>query len=577
MGDPEVTSPSSSLTLKMILLGTDQGASAALKSLATKASSLPTQLSGPLGKLGSLIGGEVGDLVGTFSQGLGQMGEDADGIGKKLAIVGAAGAGIGAAGTMIGSKDAAAQAQLKQAITDTGGAYSDYSDQIESTIKHQENYDNSAAATTGALATLTEATQDPAKAIANMGLVSDLAAAKHEDLGSAAQQVAKILEGTGTKTLKQYGITTTNTTLATQQLADKLKGQAAAAVDSWGGKLAVLRTKLSDQVAVMGQKYGPALTVISSGLGAVGTVTQFVAARQADAKKAQEALTAATELGSAAEQENATATEEQAVAQDEAADGSKLAAAGQWLLNAAMDANPIGLVVVAIAALVGGLILAYNKVGWFRDFVKAAFSDVKNIVGDVIDWVKKNWPLLVAILIGPIAIAVLEIVKHWGDISNGFTDVKNWIEQKIKDIVGFFTSMPGKVATATVGLFDGIRDAFKEAINWIIDGWNGLHFKLPSFDTHIPGVGTVGGFDFGLPPIHPLAEGGIITRPTLGLLGEAGYPEAVVPLKRGLNAQYGAASAGQPIILNIDGQMFARLILPGMQRLKGSGVQLNLA
>ncbi|MEU6580671.1 phage tail tape measure protein [Nocardia sp. NPDC046763] len=53
-------------------------------------------------------------------------------------------------------------------------------------------------------------------------------------------------------------------------------------------------------------------------------------------------------------------------------------AAATWLLDAAMDANPIGLVVVALGALTAGVIYAYNHVGWFRD-----------AVNDCWDWLKK--------------------------------------------------------------------------------------------------------------------------------------------------------------------------------------------
>jgi SLT domain-containing protein/phage-related minor tail protein len=49
----------------------------------------------------------------------------------------------------------------------------------------------------------------------------------------------------------------------------------------------------------------------------------------------------------------------------------------QGVLNAVMSANPIGLVVVGIMALVAAAIVAYNKVGWFRDVVQATWSGIK--------------------------------------------------------------------------------------------------------------------------------------------------------------------------------------------------------
>lgn len=51
--------------------------------------------------------------------------------------------------------------------------------------------------------------------------------------------------------------------------------------------------------------------------------------------------------------------------------------AAQWALNIAMTANPIGLIIAAIAALVGGIIYAYNKIGWFRGGIKAIWETMK--------------------------------------------------------------------------------------------------------------------------------------------------------------------------------------------------------
>jgi len=51
----------------------------------------------------------------------------------------------------------------------------------------------------------------------------------------------------------------------------------------------------------------------------------------------------------------------------------------QTALNVILSANPIALVVIAIAALVAGLIWAYNNVSWFRDGVNTAFKAIAEI------------------------------------------------------------------------------------------------------------------------------------------------------------------------------------------------------
>lgn len=56
---------------------------------------------------------------------------------------------------------------------------------------------------------------------------------------------------------------------------------------------------------------------------------------------------------------------------------TKIATAAQWLWNTALSANPIGLVVAALAALAAGVIYAYQKVGWFRGAIYAAWEYMK--------------------------------------------------------------------------------------------------------------------------------------------------------------------------------------------------------
>lgn len=70
------------------------------------------------------------------------------------------------------------------------------------------------------------------------------------------------------------------------------------------------------------------------------------------------------------------ATAAKTVVEKVAAGASKALAAGQWLVNAAMTANPIGLVVVAVAALVAGMVIAYKKSETFRNVVDKAMAGI---------------------------------------------------------------------------------------------------------------------------------------------------------------------------------------------------------
>lgn len=105
-------------------------------------------------------------------------------------------------------------------------------------------------------------------------------------------------------------------------------------------------------------------------------------------------------------------------------------------------------------------------------------------------------------------------------------------KEKLTSFVGWLGGLPGRVASATAGMFDGIKDAFKAALNWVIDRWNGLKFKLP--EGEIFGQ-KIGGATLSVPPIPHLAGGGIVPATPGGRLvrtSEAGEAEAVMPLSK---------------------------------------------
>jgi phage-related protein len=60
--------------------------------------------------------------------------------------------------------------------------------------------------------------------------------------------------------------------------------------------------------------------------------------------------------------------------------GTKLWTAAQWLLNIAMDANPVGLIIIGIVALVAAIAILWDKCEGFRIAVGAIFEVVKKYV-----------------------------------------------------------------------------------------------------------------------------------------------------------------------------------------------------
>lgn len=96
-------------------------------------------------------------------------------------------------------------------------------------------------------------------------------------------------------------------------------------------------------------------------------------------------------LATAAEVAHTVATTAMAAANAAAEAGATGLALAQAALNAVISANPVALLVSALAALATGLVTAYKTSETFRNTVNSAFSTVKNIaqsaIGTVVDWI----------------------------------------------------------------------------------------------------------------------------------------------------------------------------------------------
>lgn len=155
-------------------------------------------------------------------------------------------------------------------------------------------------------------------------------------------------------------------------------------------------------------------------------------------------------------------------------------------LSLLLLANPFVALAVAVAAIAALIILNWDKI---VDFLRSTFTAVIGFVGGFGQRLKNVWDGIVAITTGA-----------WD---------------------------------AVVGVITGAINGVISVINGFFGFLNGIQIGIPAIDVgpiHVGG-GVIDPFNIGLIP-H-LAEGGIITRPTLALLGEGG-DEAVVPLDRGI-------------------------------------------
>lgn len=149
----------------------------------------------------------------------------------------------------------------------------------------------------------------------------------------------------------------------------------------------------------------------------------------------------------------------------------KAAAAAEWLLNFALDANPIMIVILAVVAMIAIFVLLYEKVGWVRDAVNGAFHLIGDAVAWVVSFVKSHWPLLLAIITGPIGVAVYMITHYWTQIEEGFAAAWRFIVTSGEKAASWLAALPGRI----LGWFAHAGSWLLNAGQNIIIGlWNGI-------------------------------------------------------------------------------------------------------
>jgi len=178
----------------------------------------------------------------------------------------------------------------------------------------------------------------------------------------------------------------------------------------------------------------------------------------------------------------------------------------QTVLNAVLNANPIALIVIGVAALIAGIILlvknwdkvvaalkkAFEAIG---NFFKKIWEGIKSFFAKVVGFVKKNAlniaNVLVAILFFPAGVvmaAVRLIIKHWDKIKEFFINLWNSVKEifskaweGIKNVFGkvgeFFSGVWGKAKEVAGKAWDGMKNVAGKA--W--EGIKGGEAKAGSF------------------------------------------------------------------------------------------------
>ena len=310
---------------------------------------------------------------------------------------------------------------------------------------------------------------------------------------------------------------------------------------------------------------------------------------------------------------------------------TQVSAAAQAVWNVILSANPIGIIIIAIAALVAGLVYFFTqtetgKAAWEAmtgamvmawnwlwegvlkpglDALGAAWNWLyEYIIGPVIEGIKVYFQILssafgllwavIKPVLGFIGVAfswlynnvikpVVGGIKTYLTIlsaafswlwNNGISPVIDFIAGAMTRVGETIGDVFGNIAGVVKGAFNGTVSFLKSVINQIIGVINGATGGVNKL---IEGVNKVPGVDFPrIPAIPKLAAGGIITAPTLAMVGEGRESEAVLPLsklERLINVNSSPASSDRPVMLAKESiRELGEYILTGSARMTAGGI-----
>jgi hypothetical protein len=427
-------------------------------------------------KIGANAGNAVSE-IGKVNKALGDQMSSSQKAGvaiRKAAVpAGLALVALGAAAiscAKAAAEDEAAQVKLAGVLKRTANA-------SDTAIAATEEYITNLSLATGvaddelrpALGKLATATGSVTKAQEGLSIALDVSAATGKNVDSVSKALAKAYAGNGAALAKlipgidEAAIKSGDFATINKELARVTGGAAADAANTAAGQYKIFQLTIQETQEEIGMallpvlkdlapylvrmakyvkdnsdilvKFGAGIAVVAASIVAINAVMTAFGAIMQIVKIAQAAATVA-----------------------------------QIAFNVAITANPIGLIIVAIAALVAGLIIAYRESETFRRIVDTLFAAIKTGVSAALrpfinnwdtikekiqqawDLMKRFWPILLPG--GAFYVAIREIENRFGVFSSAIDAVKS--------AFSFLTLSVDKAKTAISNLWASAQPIFSD-------------------------------------------------------------------------------------------------------------------